>query len=573
MSDEFDPTLERRLRELGAAARSESGVSADETEQALRDVTSGAYVTRLRPVGEPAPAGGSSGLLRWLAIAAATVVVVAGGMWWLGRDGDHIRTSDPTVPTATTTPAIGPASVPATAAATIPTSSPGTSPATTPGSSPVSSPASSPAIEPPATAPPTTGPTGTVPSIVAPPTMDALLEGLYYEGAGIRNVCTADQGTSGEAGFVAGSCTSVVFDPSGVPVSYDPASRTVTRHLRDTGGPTSFVVPSSGSARVGLVAAGPDGVVYLSVDGANPEASDVVAFSLTAGDAGREVARFAEVLGLGDYDIVPSADGLVLVGWYGQGLQPTEPFNVVLGWVGLDGQPVTSQQPIVQMDFYEHRVVIGAREWSYTDPLDGSFPAMPLVEPTLDGGFVSVLHHATDGRTAVVRGWADGTVDTWLPAADAGEWLWLIPDPTGSVLVAHGDQFVRPELFPARDADYWGGSLQVDVEAGTASAVGLDEFLATDDPAWEHSDPIAFANAVAGRLSSPAERRAIEITDGEALLVVVTTEGYLDDSVAGTQLTFDLSLTPEGYRVESIAWSNTCAPDRGHQDYQPALCT
>jgi hypothetical protein len=536
MSDQFD-RLDRQLRSLARAARNEAAVGAADTEQALAEVTSGAQLARLRPVVDT---GSSRRWQPWVAVAAATVLIVAGGVWLATRGDDHVRSVDPTVP--------------APAVSTIPTTRPNevvTVPQTPPGETVTTSPATSP---PPAesTAPATTTAPATEPAV--PPLNDALLAGLYYEGSGIDNVCAAD-----------GLCTQVVFDPAGAAVSYDPTTRTVTRHGREFAGSPSFVLP--GTRRASLLAAGPDRVVYIRVASDDPELDNVAAHSAQPGDQWREIRAYPGALGIGDYDVVPSPAGLVTVGWYGQGFQP-ESFEPVIEWVGRDGQPVTSPQPLVRLDYYEIAVEIGDRTWSFADPVDGAHPSRPPITPTFDGGFLAVLHHGADGTSAVVRGWSDGTVDTWYPPAEAGAWINVIPEPTGHVLVPHGDTFMRAELFPARPGDYWDGQRTTDVEAGTLTAVGLDEYLDANEPWWE-TDPIGLANAIAGPVSSPAERRTIEFRDDA---VVVTTENYLDDSVYGTQLTFHLVASEGGPRIDRIDWTNTCQPGRGHQGYQAALC-
>src|SRR5690606_12083326 len=79
-------------------------------------------------------------------------------------------------------------------------------------------------VEPPATTvpdtTPTTEPTPAVPAFTEP---GPVLDGLYYEYSGIGRECTSE-----------GWCTQVVFDPHGAPVSFDPTTGTVTRHLDDT---------------------------------------------------------------------------------------------------------------------------------------------------------------------------------------------------------------------------------------------------------------------------------------------------------------------------------------------------
>lgn len=552
MSDQFDD-LDRRLRSLAHTARQEAAVAPADTEQALAEVTSGAQLARLRPVANPGPARRWQ---PWVAVAAATALIVTGGIWLLTRGDDQVRSVDPPLPIASTSApetTVGPA--PATVTSATPAVEPEVA-STPPPAGSVTPPAST--VTAPSTTTTTTTtspPASTVPSqgTVVPPRADALLAGLSYEGSGIDNACVPD-----------GACTQVVFDPSGAAVSYDPAARAVTWHGRE-GASTPFVVP--GTRPASLLAAGPDRVVYIRVASDDPELENVAAHSSGPGDQWREIAAYPGVLGIGDYDVVPSPEGLVTVGWYGQGLQP-ESSEPVIEWVGRDGLPVTSPQPLVRMNYYEIAVEIGERTWSFTDPVEGAHPSRPPITPTFDGGFLAVLHHGADGSSAVVRGWSDGTVDTWYPPAEAGPWIDVIPEPSGFVLVPHGDTFVRAELFPARPSDYWDGERSIDFEAGTMTAVGLDEYLDANEPWWE-TDPIGFANAVAGPVSSPAERRTVEIR-GDA--VVVTTENHLDDSVYGTQLTFHLVASDGGPRADRIEWANTCQPGRGHQDYQAALC-
>jgi hypothetical protein len=55
--------------------------------------------------------------------------------------------------------------------------------------------------------------------------------------------------------------------------------------------------------------------------------------------------------------------------------------------------------------------------------------------------------------------------------------------------------------------------------------------------------------------------------------VVVTLDGLLDDSVRATR--FDVHLTrqsDQSWRIDSARWSQQCQPNRGHQDFTPALC-
>lgn len=540
MNDERD--LDRDLFDLAHAARASVLVTDDEIESALADVTSGTQVTRLRPVTERRRTWPA-----WAAAAAATVLVVGAGVYFLAGDRDErITTVEPTVPTTSPAPVT---TVPAVPVTTLP--APTTVPAI--GPSPTT-PTSDPATAPPATTPASTTATTTTVVTTVPPATNPLLDGLYYEHAGIPRACDDTN-----------ACTQILHDPTGATISLDPITGAVRRHVADTGAGAEFVLPAGHY----LVAAGPDDVVYVG-EPMLDEVADVVAYSLSAGDAGRELRRYPGVLGLGDYDLVPSPTGLALIGWYGQGLHPADPPNVVIEYVDRDGNPVTSQQPPVRMDFYGITIEIGDRTWTFGDPLEGSHPSWPHFVPTFDGGFVAVYHHAADGRLAVVRGWADGTVDAWLAPDTAEPWSVVYPDPSGAILVPDGERFVRAELFSARPGDYWQGDRTYG--AGVLETPGLDEYLDANDPWWE-TDAVGLANAIAGPPSSPAERRSIRVVAGDEPSIVVTTEGYLDDSVAATQLRIVLAPSDgTGLRVERVDWAQRCRPDRGQQDFGTDFC-
>jgi len=544
MTDEFD----RELRGLARAARESDAarVSPAETEAALTEVTSGAQLARLRPVA--APETPRRRLLVGLAAAAVVVLLTAGIVWMSSRGEEQIRSAPGTT-----------ASTPATGVTTT-TGPQGGVTVTTPVRAAPGPPVSAPSS--PATAVDTTTTTTTTTAPPPPTTvgLDEALAGVVWEGSGIGRACHG----------ATGNCTHVVFDPGGAPVSYDPTTRTLTHHMRSDGVLPTFVVPDALGA-VWLLAAGPDAVVYLGVPSDDPEASDIVALGLAAGDAGREVARFEGALGLGDYDVVETPEGLASVGWYGQGTQPAEPPNILAEWVDRSGAPITSPRPLVQVDFYSHDVTIGPQSWDVGElPIEGILPAMPVIVATFDGGFLARWDGSQeDLRSVVVRGWADGSVEQWVVPGDWTEAGPALVEPTGLVLLPNGDWFARVEPFTHSTG--WSGQLQADFDTWTATAPGLDEYLAANDPYWE-SDPVAFAAAL-GRFDV-ASLHSIEIVESTAELVtvVVTAERFLDDSVDGSRMTITLTPTDAGLRLVEIALTQACQPGRGQQDYQTSPC-
>lgn len=536
MSDDVD----RQLGALAAAARASVRVSSGETEQALADVTGGANVTRLRPV-EPAS---GRGLRLWVAVAAATALVATGGIWLLTRGPEKITTTTPTVPSPTAAEVV---TVPSTPPSETLTTSPPSAVAVPSIGAPASTQAPATSEVPDTTAASTT----TVPTV----DLATMLAGLAWESSGIERSCTP----------VTGACTRVMFDPAGVPVSFDPNTRTLRRHMR-LGAQVDDVTLPAEFGDAWLLAAGPGEVVYLGVPTADPEASDVVAVSFAADDAGREVARFPGALGLGDYDVIHAPEGLASVGWYGQGAQPSEPFNILATWVARDGSRIRNPHALVQVDFYEHTVDIAGRRWQVDDLPFDTHPSWSPIMQTFDGGFIAHYSAFDGARSVVVRGWPDGTVERWeVPAG-----LSVDLEPTGLVLVPDAEWFARVQPFSHTTA--WDGRVEPDFARFTATAPGLDEFLDANDPYWE-TDPIAFVAAL--RRFDVASFHSIEVTESTAdhVIVVDTTERLLDDSGFGSRRVFTLRPTEAGLRVESIALTQTCQPGRGHQDYQAAFCT
>lgn len=378
-------------------------------------------------------------------------------------------------------------------------------------------------------------------------------------------------------------CTELAIDPQGIPVSYDPVTRVVTRERREGDQPVAFTLPAE-YVDASLLAAGPDDVVYFSLDREWPESSDAVAFSLAPGDAGRLIERWREALPIGDADVLPGNAGLVVSGWRDPGPRPRGDAVPVVPWIARSGD---ANPRIADGGFDDGGNLVHANgwQWSVADrTVLGEGVGTTRVVPTFDGGFIALYQEtAGDLRAELIRGWRDGHVEyAQLPVS----WVQLgglILEPQGSVLIPNGEWFARLTPFEDRPTG-WDGRLEVDVEAGTATPVGLDEYLDTitwpvegQSHVWPWGvSPVTFANAVAGGdPSSPAELRTIEQgpVDASTAVVTVTTEHFLDDSVDGVRLVMYISLDQPGFRIDRIEWSNACAPERGHQDYQAAYCT
>ena len=414
-------------------------------------------------------------------------------------------------------------------------------------------------------------------STIPVPDIDELLAGFEFADSGIDHRCQR-----GPSPAVL-SCTQVTHDPSGVPVSWDPATRTLARHASDGTEATATLDATFDNSW--LVAAGPDEVVYLNVvyePGAEGSA-DLVAVALAPGDAGREIAREVGAGNPGsDFDLVAVPSGITTTDWYGQGPRPDPSRSIVMPWIdrGPDGAAApASGVDEIRIDAYEATVTVNGRTWELTGEAASIPPTgMPALERTFDGGFIARYNEVVNEyRSIVVRGWPDGTVTEWVAPPDPNGFhgLLVIPEPMGSVLAASGDRFVRLYPFGVAPAA-WDVVLDVDVEAGRVDPTALNDHLATLDtstpqPPWD-TDAIAFADAVLGPVWSPIELRTITVVEqgADTTTVVVTNSNFPDDSVFAARYTIEVR--SDLRRVEQIAWANRCQPNRGHQTFEAALC-
>lgn len=408
----------------------------------------------------------------------------------------------------------------------------------------------------------TTSTPGTVPTTTVSPAAVAW-QTLPWEAARIERNCSDDQ----DAG-----CTQILVDRDGTIVSYDPTTRTLTRHT--TPAISTTVIDDLGTVYLELL--GPDQVVYLNVDAAEPGdgAADLVAMSLASDDAGRVLGRWAGVTDrVGDQDLVATRDGLVVVGCCDhEVLRPDPDAEVVLPWIARDGTAASISGPAMRTEvdlptLTVHRddaVPVGTRTWTVDPPADWQPRGMPTVIPTFDGGFIAITFDGVD--QTVIRGWVDGAID--MVTIDTYEALSL--DPNGRVLIADGDRFARFDPFEDRNT-YWDGELDVDV--GGTGAITVSRRASHIDEPWV-TDPVAFASAVVGPLPTNEQRTiTTEQIDDSVVRATVTTTNFFDDSVFGSRYELDFSVGDDGHlTLTGGTWGQVCQPDRGHQDFTPELC-
>lgn len=410
--------------------------------------------------------------------------------------------------------------------------------------------------------------TGTTVVATVPPTTVPSLEPIDW-----RDLPSEISGISNSCVRASLNCTRVIHDPAGTPISYDPNTRVLTRH----GVPAvTTTLPDSYGLWPWLYHAGPDGVVYLQVDPAVPAelAADLVAVTLTEGDAGREVDRWDDVVNaVGDDELVATTAGLVSVGCCGPDqVRPSPDAPVDVPWVNrttpgtltyLLTPTIRSTQTYPDLTIARTDVwPAGTRDWTFRAPDDWLGRGMPQVTPTFDGGFVAALQ-VSDGHS-IVRGWVTGEVEQVTLSAVHSVAL----DPLGRVLIGDGDRLWRVEPFADRTPRL-AHPPEVDVDTGTITFGAMPD-LAAD---WQY-DPVAFADVLAG----PVAVNEVRTIDAEQRsesewLVTVVTSNFFDDSVFAVRWELTLSRDDAGrFSFESGTWANACQPGRGHQDFDDALC-
>jgi hypothetical protein len=544
--------MDDRLRSAGHDARTEIESALDtETELATLHAAAANGVTPNAAVVIPPVSRRRTPAL--LGAAAAMIAVVGGAIWFSSSD-DSITTSAPS-----TTASLSTAQAPTTARLN-PTTPPPTDATTPVTTSTITS-----------TIATTTSTTTSTTTTSAPTTPTSAVDWreLRWELTAVGRSC--DDETEGVR------CVQVIHAADGTMITYDLGTNVLTRHSTP---PVTAALPDGYGDTSAVVAVGPEDVVYLQADPTvrSEEAMAIVAVSLTAGDAGREIARWDEARRFGPTQLVPGPDGLVECCRGGSAVPPPDA-AVVVPWVDSAGLSVATTGPAITADIDASTVTIrrvdiaGTRAWAVALRSDSTLDGRSVrVTPTFDGGFIAILYDA-DGTT-IARGYADGRVDR-VVLLDRSTMIGGVEaiDPSGRFLVqTDAGAFARVDPFPGA-APTWGGAVEVDVEGTGAIALpGIDEAIDAG-PTWA-SDPVAFAAAVAGE-PEVNEQRTIDAAEqeGGGWTVTVTTSNLFDDSAFATRWELVVRRDDAGsLRFVSGEWTQACQPDRGHQDFRAELC-
>lgn len=524
-----DDPFDRTLHQLAHVARAEAerGIQSTEVDAALDRVVTHDE-TDLRVVSSVGQTSAST--RRWVALAAAAAVIatVIGAAIALSRGDEQVTmqsvpvtVDDGDQATPTDPPNTSNVSVVSTVASTVPESEMTAVPTTT--------------------APTTTTELPFVPFLPEPELVESLDE-VPYERYLPDASCFED------------GCAQIAYDATGGAWSF--ANGVLTHHVR---GGASIALPEPWASvaihDMYLITIGPDDVAYFYAYQA-PESADLVGISIAANDAGQQVVHEVGVLDFsGDTDYVPTPTGLAIVGCCGPDrVRPAPDAELLAEWLDRAGDK--PPLPLISFDLERLQISRDDLTWKFdVDPQRLILRGMPMTVATSDGGVIGLLVAETENY--IVRGWTNGLTSVVEVSQSVAVRNFT---PEGFAVSVDNDQFVV--------VDFFGDVPRPPYEPQT---IDVDSGIVTLDLDWQApaNESAAARTVRANQIAGPVslgERRTITPVDAEASIVVVTTEGFFDDSVFGVQLTVD-------FMNETIGWANTCQPDRGHQDYQAQYCT
>lgn len=374
-------------------------------------------------------------------------------------------------------------------------------------------------------------------------------------------------------------CGSIGVTESGDVVAYDPIDNTLL--VFDPAGiemRARVQVPVQiGNLRPGIVDVGPDDVVYLSFD--PPDPVDPIRWMIAVAlDSGREVGRWTDLDGTGDSDLVPTREGLAVVGCCGpESVRPGEPL-ALYPWLDSDGNAIESDRPVFRLELRDAGDQLvrtdadGERRFSL--PTVAKAPrGMPPVWPTDDGGGIMIAGGAATLDLYVIQfgpDWPEFGIDRssirWLPVegfVPIGPAL-----SNGAIVIESGDGYRALDVAEIGTAS-WPGELSVD-DGGVVTAPGLNDFVEREQPGWAASLEAYGYQLVP---DTGANELLLIEPDEETGRLVLTVTGLLDDSVGAVRYVIDMTRASDGlFRFERGSYGWRCQPGRGHQDFSTELC-
>jgi hypothetical protein len=380
-------------------------------------------------------------------------------------------------------------------------------------------------------------------------------------------------------------CTQLATTEDGRIVAYDPSDDTLSvfdrsgMELQSAVAVDSDVVPLE---RVWFVAVGPDDIAYLSVPTPGADAAnDLLAIPLLGENAGQVVLGWTGLDGSGDSTLISRRAGLTVVPCCGPRVTRPAPDSAIYRWVDSDGEVIESTAPSFDLTLGDAGSSLtridGAGTFTrFTLPTVFQYPRdFPTTIATDDGGALALDYLQPGGPTVLVdfnTDWPESGIDNgdvyyFEETAHFGS---ILLEPSGTVVVADGDSFVRRSLGEVATPG-WSGIAVTDFETATVTAPGLNEHIDEHAPLWA-ADPELFAYQIVSWIR-PNNSVTVEFDDSESPAITITTSGFLGDSVAADQRVVTTERGDDGLlRFVSGTYGIRCQPGRGHQDFSLEPC-
>jgi hypothetical protein len=333
---------------------------------------------------------------------------------------------------------------------------------------------------------------------------------------------------------------------------------------------------------------GPDDVAYFQymTPGGGDPSMDMIAVPLSGPNAGTVVMSWAGLDGTGDSTLIPRRAGLTSVGCCGARVARPAPDAPIYRWVDRNGDVVESTAPSFDLTLGDAGASVTridgvdaftrfALPTAFQTPRD-----FPTIVATDDGGALALdFLQIGNGYNVFVdfnTDWPEFAVDNgdvYFRRVGEERSVSLL-ERSGTVVVVADGQFVRRELGQVASAG-WPGVAVVDPQTGVLIADGLNDYIEEAQPAWAN-DPAMLGLQLAPTVQ-PNETVQVEIVTsgpgGVASQISIMTSGFLDDSVAASQVVATVVLDEDGvYRFVSATYGVRCQPGRGHQDFSTELC-
>lgn len=340
-------------------------------------------------------------------------------------------------------------------------------------------------------------------------------------------------------------CPVIAAAPDGNFVAYDPASNSfsIQEYPPRT---VTLIGPLGGS---GPLIIGPDEVAYLVVPASQEDpVGEMVVVSLAGDNAGRVIARPPVSIDLsGDSDLVPTANGLVVVGCCGapgETARPDPAAEVIVPWIDRSGAPITDDRPQVRLELAGSALEVvradTGQRWTVPE-LTGWMRGMPLTAARIDGGAVIAFYDVESGDQRVYVFEPSGTVER-LDVSQSVVAISGFPE----VVLFDGETFLRGNLPTYTDP----------VAATDDVARWLDGAGPTFTSADEVIDTIVANLQDSNGCENPSTATEVDRSDGDPTTVTIDHRSSCDDSVAGSLI--DLSIGSD----DAGAWTVVHATQR-----------